>query len=243
MENIVDMHCHILPNIDDGAKSWDETYQMLRIAYEEGIRVIVATPHHHEIRGMCTPQQYKKSFLQLQKMAWEISEKFYVIPGMEIYFSQEITEKLDNKKIRTMGNSKYVLIEFSPDAEFRYIQQGMQQIQMKGYYPILAHAERYQCLIEDMERVEHLQEMGIYIQVNAGSILKSGERTVKKFVRKLLEKQYIHFVGTDAHSSGSRSPMIRKCADFVEKKYGEEYAAEIFRKNGIRALKNKTIYK
>lgn len=241
MKNIVDVHCHILPEIDDGAKNWAETYQMLRMAYDEGVRVIVATPHHHQHRGMCTAIQYKKRLVSIQKLAQKIDEKFYVVPGMEIYFSQDVLEKLERKKVHTMGKSSYVLVEFSPNDEFRYIQQGLQQITMKGYSPILAHAERYHCLVENKEYVEYLIEMGIYIQVNAGSIMGNSGRTVKRFVKELLEEQYVHFVGTDAHSSGSRSPMIKKCADYVEKKYGEEYAKEIFRRNALKVLKNKII--
>ncbi|WP_461816133.1 CpsB/CapC family capsule biosynthesis tyrosine phosphatase [Faecalimonas sp.] len=238
MKGIVDVHCHILPEIDDGAKNWGEAYQMLRMAYDEGIRVIVATPHHHEHRGMCTPLQYKKRLTTLRKMAQEIDEKFLIMPGMEIYFNQDVVHKLEHKKVHTMGKSKYVLIEFSPNAEFHYIQQGLQQIQMKGYLPILAHIERYRCLLDSEEYVSYLMDMGIYVQVNAGSIIGKSGRTVKKFVKNLLEEQYVHFVGTDAHSSGRRSPMIQKSAEYVQKKFGEDYAKEIFHSNGIKMLKN-----
>ena len=241
MNHIVDIHCHILPEIDDGAKNWNETYQMLRIAYDEGVRVIVATPHHHERRGMCTPKQYKKRLIQIRKMAQEIDEKFYIMPGMEIYFSQDIIHKLEKRKVQTMGKSDYVLIEFSPNDEFRYIQQGLQQIQMKGCRPILAHIERYQCLVDNMEDVEYLIEMGVCIQVNAGSIIGKSGRTAKRFIKELMDEGYVHLVGTDAHSSGNRSPLIKKSADYVEKKYGQEYAKEIFRTNGMKVLKNKII--
>lgn len=241
MNNIVDMHCHILPEIDDGAKNEGEAYQMLRMAYDEGIRVIVATPHHHERRGMCTPGQYKRALSKVRKMAKEIDEKFYVMPGMEIYFSQDVLTKLEHKKVQTMGVSDYVLIEFSPNDEFRYIQQALQQVQMKGFYPIVAHIERYNCFHDHVDDVEYLIEMGAYVQVNAGSIVGTSGRTTKRFVKELLERQLVHFVGTDAHSSGSRSPMIKKSADFVEKRFGEEYAREIFRTNGLKVLKNKMV--
>ena len=241
MNNIVDMHCHILPELDDGAKNEGEAYQMLRMAYDEGIRVIVATPHHHERRGMCTPGQYRRALSKVRKMARDIDEKFYVMPGMEIYFSQDIIRKLEHKKVQTMGGSNYVLVEFSPNDEFRYIQQALQQVQMKGFYPIIAHIERYSCFHDHVDDVEYLIEMGVYVQVNAGSIVGTSGRTTKKFVKDLLEQRFVHFVGTDAHSSGSRSPMIRKSANFVEKKYGEEFAREIFRTNGLKVLKNKMI--
>lgn len=241
MNNIVDMHCHILPEIDDGAKNEGEAYQMLRMAYDEGIRVIVATPHHHERRGMCTPGQYKRALSKVRKMAKDIDEKFYVMPGMEIYFSQDVLNKLEHKKVQTMGVSDYVLIEFSPNDEFRYIQQALQQVQMKGFHPIIAHIERYECFHDHVDDVEYLIEMGAYVQVNAGSIVGTSGRTTKRFVKELLERQLVHFVGTDAHSSGSRSPMIKKSADFVEKRFGEEYAREIFRTNGLKVLKNKMV--
>lgn len=237
MKSIVDLHCHILPEIDDGAKNWNETYQMLRIAYDEGVRIIVATPHHHEHRGMCTVMQYKTRLAKIRKMAKKIDPKFYVVPGMEIYFSQDLPGKLEQRKVQTMGKSNYVLVEFSPNDEFCRIQQGLQQIQMKGYRPILAHVERYENLY-DIEDVEHLIEMGIYIQVNSGSIIGKNGRGAKRFIKELMEEGYVHLVGTDAHSSGSRSPLIKKSVDYVEKKYGEAYAKEIFHTNGLKVLKN-----
>ena len=241
MSMIVDMHCHILPGLDDGAKNEQETLEMLKIAYEEGIRVIIATPHHHKKRGICTCRQYKEALEKTRKLAYEIDPGFRIIPGMEVYFDQDVINKLQNKNLQTMGNSQYLLVEFSPDAESVYIRQSMQQIEMEGYTPILAHVERYSSLLESIEDVKDLVDMGVYIQVNAGSITGDSGRTVKRFTKQLLERHLVHFVGTDAHSSGRRRPKIKECAEYVSKKFGEDYAKDLFQRNGMRVIKNKTI--
>ena len=241
MEKLIDMHCHILPGIDDGSKSWDETKEMLRISYDEGVRLIVTTPHHHKRRGICTSAQYKERLVKIRKLAEEIDPKFKIIPGMEVNFDHDVLEKLQNKQLQTMGNSSYVLIEFSPSDDFDYIRQSLQQVQMLGYYPILAHVERYSCLVEEVEDVAYLVDMGVYIQVNAGSIIGNSGRTVKRFIKELMDERLVHFVGTDAHRSTGRAPKIQESAKYVEKKFGEEYALEIFRKNGMKMIKNQII--
>ena len=241
MEKIIDMHCHILPGIDDGSKDWDETKEMLRIAYEEGTRLIVTTPHHHKKRGMCTPAEYKDRLLGIRKVIEEMGIKMKIVPGMEVNYDYDVLEKLQKKQLQTMGNSNYVLIEFSPSDDFSYIQQALQQVQMLGYYPILAHVERYNCLVGEVDDVAYLVDMGVYIQVNAGSIIGNSGRTIKKFIKELMEEELVHFVGTDAHSCRSRAPKIQESARYVEKKFGEEYAVEIFRNNGMKVIKNEII--
>ena len=132
-----------------------------------------------------------------------------------------------------------MLVEFSPSDPFEYIHRGIQRIQMKGYIVILAHAERYECLREEFDNVEYLDEMGVLIQVNAGSITGSGGRKLKKFVKALLESEMVFCVGTDAHDNEKRAPHMKKAAEYVKKKYGEDYARRIFFSNAAEMLRKK----
>lgn len=237
MERFIDMHCHILPGVDDGAVNAGETEKMLRIAYNEGICCMIATPHYHPYRGMEEPAVLRKRLSLVRKIAQQIDEKFRIYLGTEIYFGQDVAEKLQQGDILTMNKRNYVLVEFSPSDSFNYMKQSLQQIQMAGYQVILAHAERYQCLLNNMEAATHIWEMGIQIQINAGTISGESGRRAKQFVKELMEQDMVFGVGTDAHHSDRRAPRMKKAAACVKKKYGEDYMRRIFFSNAASLLR------
>ena len=239
MRGYIDMHCHILPEVDDGAQSIEQTVQMLRLAYQDGIRCIIATPHHHPKRGMEYPDRLKRQLTIVRREAQKIDEKFRIYLGSEIFFDQDVAERLKSGRALSMNRRKCVLLEFSPTDSFSYIQQGIQSIQMAGYQVILAHAERYPCLFQDLGQIQYLWEMGTQIQVNAGSIIGDSGRTAKKFVKHLLSREMIHCVGTDAHGVEHRPPKMKKAAEYVERKYGEEYMRRIFFSNAKELLRKR----
>lgn len=239
MERFVDAHCHVLPEVDDGAQSMNETRQMLQMAYDEGIRYIIATPHHHPRRGKASPRQLRRQLKLVREEAEKISEKLRVYLGTEVYFGQDVPDKLKEEKILTMNRTRYVLVEFSPIDSFDYICQGIQQIQMKGFEVILAHIERYRSMREDIGRAEHLADMGVRIQVNAGSITGQSGWKIKRYIKQLMDRDLVFCVGTDAHDPKSRPPQMKKAAEYVKKKYGEEYVRRMFFSNAVVMLKKK----
>ena len=239
MERFVDAHCHVLPEVDDGAQSMNETRQMLQMAYDEGIRYIIATPHHHPRRGKASPRQLRRQLKLVREEAEKISEKLRVYLGTEVYFGQDVPDKLKEEKILTMNRTRYVLVEFSPIDSFDYICQGIQQIQMKGFEVILAHIERYRSMREDIGRAEHLADMGVRIQVNAGSITGQSGWKIKRYIKQLMDRDLVFCVGTDAHDPKSRPPQMKKAAEYVKKKYGEEYVRRIIFSNAVVMLKKK----
>lgn len=241
IKTLADVHCHTLQEVDDGAQTLEEACGMLRMAYEEGIRIIVLTPHHHPRRGRTGLRELKRQVRRLRERIPEIGEDLRLFLGMEVFFGEDILEEIDEGEIKPMGKSDYILLEFSPSDEFSYIRSAIQKIQMKGYQVVLAHVERYQCMLEDIAYTEELLDMGTYIQVNSGSIIGDSGRTVKKFIKELLKNHYVHFVGTDAHSMERRRPKMKEAANYVQKRYGTEYAERIFFKNAVMMLKNKKI--
>ena len=242
MEGFIDMHCHILPGVDDGAESVEEMRAMLQIAYDEGIRCIIATPHHHPARGHKPPEILRKRAVLLRDAAHAIDKHFRIYLGTEIYFGQDIPQKLKNKQVLTMNRRNYILVEFSPSEPFSYLYQSLQQLQMEGYEVILAHVERYHCIIDEPELAEQLRKMGILLQINAGSIIGESGRKEKKFVRDLMEENMVFCVGTDAHSANRRAPRMKKAAACVANKYGEEYMRRIFFSNAMLMLRKQRNY-
>ena len=220
-ECYIDMHCHILPGVDDGAKDLAETKKMLEIAYAEGIRCIIATPHHHPHRGKAPAEKLREKAKLVREAAHEIDERFRVYLGTEIYFGQDVADKIKEGKILSMNR------------------RGIQQLRFAGYEVILAHVERYHCITEDVELAEELYDMGVNLQVNADSITGGSGRKIKKFVEELMNRDLVFCVGTDAHDTKHRPPKMKKAAAHVEKRYGEDYTRRIFYSNAKSMLKKR----
>ncbi len=227
---IVDMHCHILPGLDDGADSPSVSLAMMRTAVQSGITDIVVTPHFN-LRKSASPQTVLRVLHSAQEAAdrYGIPLRFY--PGNEVYYFDELPEYLREKRVLTMNGSDYVLIEFSPISPFHVIENAMDSVMFAGYRPVIAHIERYESILDDYEKVYRLADMDVRIQVNASSVTGSNGKNVKKFVHRLLKEELVDLIGTDAHSNRHRTPEISDCRDILVKKYGIDYAKHLLRKN------------
>lgn len=241
MEKFVDMHSHILPGVDDGSQTPEETKDMLAQAWDEGIQIVVATPHYHKHRGKNDLDLIKEKLILTRKLAKEIHPKMQICLGMEIHYEEDIPELLKDGKVISLRKSRYILIEFSPDDTFQYIINAVRKLQMSGYSVIIAHIERYNCLQTNVSNIEYLREMGAYLQVNAGSITGAYGRSIKKLLRDIMKRELVQLVGTDAHGSKKRTPRMREAYREVVKKAGEDYANRIFIENAIKILRNEEI--
>ena len=241
MNQFVDIHCHILPGVDDGSQTPEETKAMLQKAWDEGIQIMVATPHYHKQRGKNDIELIKKQLLLTRKLAKEVNPKMQICLGMEIYYGEDVPELLKEGRVVSIRKSRYILVEFSPGDEFQYTLNAVRKLQMSGHTVIIAHIERYNCLRKDISNVEYLREMGAYLQVNTGSITGSYGRSVKKFLREVLKAHLVQLVGTDAHGSERRTPKMQEAYKEVVKRCGEEYADQIFGQNAKKVLRNEEI--
>ena len=237
---IFDIHCHILPGVDDGARSEDSTKRMLKIAAKEGTGAIVATPHF--TCGM--REGNKQDIVQKYKMVsewWrEYSPKKQFFLGNELFYSEGIVEALRQGDALTMNGTKYVLVEFPTYIDFRSLKKGVQTLLYAGYYPIIAHIERYECMGKK-ENVQELIDIGAYMQVNASAVLGKHGFLKKLYVMKLLRQSLVHFVATDAHGASRRAPEMRECAIYLKKKLGGEMARQILERNPMKMLKGEEL--
>lgn len=232
MEGFTDIHAHILPGVDDGAQSLEESISMLRMAEAENIRRIILTPHQKPGRKCVTASEMKKRMDELRKCIEKQRLDIQVYAGSECLYSHDLAERLEKGRICTMADSRYVLTEFMPDENWPYIRDGLYRLISHNYLPIIAHIERYIQVARDMDRVHELINMGCYVQVNAGSITGTYGFGMKQTAKNLLKERAVHFVGTDAHrEKGKRSVQLKKCAAYLARKYGQEYADGLLWKN------------
>lgn len=239
--DFTDIHCHILPGLDDGASSFDEAENMLRIAYEEGIRRIIATPHNYATRKSAGAESIKECVQWMNLYAQECNIPISLYYGNEVYYRSGIADLLEKGEILTLAGSRYVLVEFEPGVEFSYLRDGLQELLRYGYFPILAHAERYDCLYIKKERIQELQNSGIYFQVNASSCLQGFMSEDSKRLKLLRKNNCIHYIGTDAHSNRTRAPKIKQCTSYLYKKMGNKKAMELLFTNPEAIIQNKRI--
>ena len=236
MNGFIDLHCHILPALDDGAKNMEKTKEMLQIAYEEGIRQIICTPHYFASRKSASVATIRQTITKVEEAMedWGFNIKLY--PGNEIYYRSGVEDLLDEKQICTLADSDYVLVEFDPMTEYSYLRDGILKLDSYGYIPILAHAERYECLFEKKERLQRVKDHGGYIQVNASSFQGGMFDEMAKRARYIMKNDLLDFVGTDAHSTGKRSPKYKDTASYLYRKLGQEKAKEILLNNPKKVL-------
>lgn len=241
MGGFVDIHCHILPALDDGAADMEKTREMLQIAYEEGIREMIATPHYFATRKSASIELITEVIGEVERRmgSWGVQMKLY--PGNEIYYRSEVPDLLEEGKIATLAGSRYVLVEFDPMTEYSYLRDGIHKLDSYGYVPILAHAERYECLWKKKEKFQRVRDHGGLIQVNSASFQGGMFDEMAKRAKYIMKNDLLDFVGTDAHSTGKRSPKMKETAAYLYKKLGSKKADKILVHNPKAVLNNEVI--
>ena len=238
---LIDLNCHILPGIGDGPRNMTEAIKMLHIAYDEGVRTIVATLRYGNKDALTDTDRLDRLIEQLNTEAVKIDQDFQVYLGCEIAYSGDSHEKIIMGMLESMADSKYVMLKFDYDTAFDYMAEAIRDVNMDGYIPIVADVERYACLDEDEEKVEALIQLGAYIQVSAGAVTGDLGHDVKNFVKRLLKNQLVHFVATGASDSDEQAPYIKECAEYIERKYGYEYMKELLFTNPKAVIENDDI--
>jgi protein-tyrosine phosphatase len=242
MTGIVDMHDHMLPGVDDGAKNMDETIKLIIASYKQGVRNIIFTPHYREGWVTNKPEVLIKRLEEVKEQTKDMFPDLNLYLGNEIYYHSDAAGKVTEGKIFPLASSRYVLVEFSIAEEFAIVKEGLYSFISEGFIPVLAHAERIQCLHKNtVDRVSELVNMGAYIQINASGVTKKTRFKTKRFVKKLASYDLIHFIATDAHNMQDRKPNFTDCISFVKEKYGYEYAKTLLIDNPLKIINNEYI--
>lgn len=233
-----DIHCHLIPGVDDGAKDIEESLAALKEEYDQNVRRIICTPH---VTANITSQKVesiKATFDELKNRLkkTDFGHDMELYLGCELMYSESLAERLEAGEIWTMSGSSYILVEFLPTVPYEELYRAVRKLSAKGYIPILAHIERYLCLYKRMERIRDLQESGAYFQVNASS-LKGGILNKKTaYIKKLCKSGLVHFLATDSHGMVYRQPDIKKGAEWVIHNCDSQVGQKILYQNGIAVL-------
>jgi protein-tyrosine phosphatase len=217
MAQFFDLHSHMLCGVDDGAKTVEEMSSMLEMAYEDGIRAICLTPHYSPYLFGDTFEKSAESFEILKKYVSEKHPDMRIFIGHELGYHRSGLDALNDGVCRSIAGSRYVQVDFAEAIEFFEIQSAMDQLQRAGYFPILAHTERYRSLFRQIKWIEEFVENGGIVQLNASSVTGSWGRGAQKQWKKLIRRGLAHIIASDGHNLTSRPPLISVCMPFLQK--------------------------
>ncbi|HYF75404.1 MAG TPA: CpsB/CapC family capsule biosynthesis tyrosine phosphatase [Candidatus Nitrosocosmicus sp.] len=232
-----DMHSHIIFGVDDGAASIEESVEMVRQAASEEVEAIIATPHY--IEGLYA-NEYEDNLARLNVIKSEVSKsginiKLYM--GNEVLITPELNGLLKAKKITTLNNSRYLLVELPFTDIPVYTEKVIYDLEIEGYKVILAHPERNQCIIDNPNILHNLIKHGALVQMNIPSIEGKYGKRVKRIAQLMLQHRMVHFIGTDSHSYKEGHAKLKSLAEMMSD-YCSEMLCDLFYENTQKIIKN-----
>lgn len=238
---MIDMHSHVLPNLDDGSRSIEETFNLIQEAQNAGFEAIIATSHYMEgyyetataEREVWVSAIYKK----LQEKGIDL--KLYI--GNEIYLSENMIKLLEEGKASTINDTSYVLFEMPLNVEPLNLYDIIYEMLQYKLVPILAHPERYTFVQKDPELIYDLIQKGVLMQANYASILGYYGKRAQMTVKKFLENNMIHFLGSDVHRQNTIYVRMPEILEKLESIIGKQKLIELTTINPKLVLQNKRI--
>lgn len=218
-----DFHSHIIPGVDDGSKTIEESMEMLNISVNSGIKRIVATPHFHVRRGYTVDTgALKEKVEELRKRVADQKIDIEIILGQEVGYNEELLEHFEAGKLLNLGQSKYMLIEFPlRDFSTKKALDVIYELQVRGVKPIIAHPERYPRFIREPEVINRFIEEGFLFQLNGGSIIGEFGKESMKLSQIYLKNNIYSFIGSDGHNSKNRTTNMVDSRNEILKKNSE----------------------
>ncbi len=232
MNGLTDLHCHILPYVDDGAETLDEAKAMLVLQQQQGVTTVIATPHCRSHMFTSTEEEIRRQYERLLALIEQVPElNIHLLPGREYYCDHAFEELLEQHKICCLGDSRFVLMEFSARHDAENLRHFVALAVNMGYHPVLAHVERYPFVQENIGILTDAISMGAWIQINASSLLGEEGWKQKRLCFRLLHQHMVHLVSSDAHHPDYRAPNLGACARLIESKTDRETAYRILQYN------------
>ncbi len=204
-----DLHAHILPGVDDGAQTEDDTLKMARVAADSGTKVILATPHRKDVTQRCSVEYVRGLLDRMNGKIAELGIDLSLRQGMENHLDLELPDEVSNGRAIGINGSRYILVEMPFFGRPNYIEEVVFQLQVMGVTPVLAHPERIEAFQRDVKLLETFVERGMLSQVTAGSITGHFGKGVRRFTHALLRRGLVHVIASDTHfATGPRSPTL-----------------------------------
>jgi protein-tyrosine phosphatase len=230
---MIDLHTHILPDLDDGPRTWEDALAMARLAAADGIKTVVATPHLFrrrtvDLAALNPAEAILETTARFQTRLNEAGLDLTVVPGCEVPLCYEAIGLLEEGRLLSLGNgNRYLCLEMPDLAIPATVQDLVFQFSAKGLTPIITHPERNLVFMEMPDKLLRLLQLGCLAQVTAGSLTGAFGRRVAKFAKSLVTKGYAHVVASDAHNCQGRPPQLAAAVQVLTKLVGKDRAWEM----------------
>jgi protein-tyrosine phosphatase len=224
---VIDLHSHILPSVDDGAKNLEVALAMGRMAEADGIEVMACTPHF-------MPGLYDNEVHDISARVNHLNEEFHaaginvaLVLGSDAHIRPDFVACLRNGVIPTLHGSRYVLFEPPHAVMPQRMEDLMFNIQVAGYVPILTHPERLKWIEQNYQSVIDAARAGVWMQITAGSLTGRFGKRPQYWAQRMLAEGHVNILATDAHNLGSRPPLLAEARDFAAKEVGIDEATHL----------------
>ena len=232
----VDIHSHILPGVDDGCSDGQQSIDILKEMEAIGVTDVILTPHYCKRRQYVADLEYiSKVYEDLKVRATRENISVGLHLGTEMEYSQDGARYIREKRVNTLCNTKYILVEFPPYISTDVLLLGVREIISMGLVPVIAHVERYPKVVSNPECVEVLKDIGALIQVNIRSMTVPGFK-IRRFMKWIVSKRYVDFLGGDVHNDYIEQKEMDRCSRFIIKYSDEQYLDKILSGNAKKYL-------
>ncbi len=243
---MIDIHCHILPGIDDGSENMSVSLEMAYDAAASGVDIIVATPHCNlpfsEEKNYVS-LKLRDSFLEFREAVKKENLPLTVLSGAEVFATPDLPQLLDKHKLLTLAGSRYLLVEFYFNENPAFMEQTFTAITERGLIPVIAHPERYEAVQHAPGLTDDWFGKGYILQLNKGSILGKLGRPAEKASLWMLDHGLVHAVASDAHGQFQRRTDMAVIKDFLSQEFSPECADLLLNVNPRRLLEDKPAVK
>lgn len=220
---MIDLHCHILPGVDDGAKTMEDSIQMAKMAVEEGITHLLATPHHMNRDWMNEKSKVKELVKEVQNEIDQESIPLTLFPGQEIRMYGDILDDIDKDKLLfTDELQQYLLIEFPTSTIPNYTERLFYDLLSNGKIPVIVHPERNRMIQEEPDQLKKLIDHGALAQLTAASYTGGFGKNIQKLSKQMIEANFVHFLASDAHNTNNRAFHMKEARNQIKKEYGSD---------------------
>lgn len=238
---MIDIHCHILPDVDDGSQTMEDSLLMAEMAARSGVDVIVATPHSNQ-RGRFEnyeSEELQQRFLELQREVEHEGIPVKLVRGTEIFASPDLPELIQSGEVISLNGSRYYLMEFAFDEAPWQIKETLEDLLSIGKVPVIAHPERYYCVQDEPNYLYEWRMMGALAQLNKGSVFgRFGSRTARA-AERILRHCLVNCVASDAHGPFRRTTDLEEIDEYLMDHFPMEYRDLLLEINPERIITNR----
>lgn len=223
---MIDLHCHILPGLDDGSSSAEESLAMARLALQDGIRTIVATPHALDGVYNVSLAEITRSVGSFRELLSTKGLDLRVCAGADVHLSPGMADKIKRGTVGTINDTgKYFLLELPPQTLPSGIKEEIFGLKMAGITPIITHPERHPTIVRDMNLLYDFIAMGALSQITAMSLTGEFGESVQRCSQALMKHRLVHVMASDAHSADSRPPLLSRAVNEAAELTGSDSLA------------------